>query len=90
MLTLTNHNYIDEEVKGKQLRECQNLLSSSILSKNLKIKIIRTLSVLYKCETFVSHTERGTYAVVFKNRVLRKIFGTKRDKVTENLRRLHN
>jgi hypothetical protein len=62
-------------------------LSPSVLYKNLEIKIIRTitLSVLYECETFVSHTEGGTYAEVFKNRVLRKIFGTKRDMVPEDL-----
>jgi len=27
---------------------------------------------------------------IFENRILRKIFGPKRDKVTEDLRRLHN
>jgi hypothetical protein len=30
----------------------------------------------------VSHTEGGTKAVVFMNRVLRRIFGPKRDEVT--------
>jgi hypothetical protein len=38
----------------------------------------------------VSHIEGGTEAEVFENRVLRKLFGPKRDEVTEGWRRLHN
>jgi hypothetical protein len=57
-----------------------------LLSKNLKINIYRTiiLPVLYGCETW-SLTLR-----VFENRVLRKIFGPKRDAVTGEWRKLHN
>ena len=58
------------------------LLSSSLLSKNLKIKMYRTIIlpvVLYGCETW-SLTLRGERRlVVFENRVLRRIFGPKRD-----------
>ena len=53
--------------------------------KNLKIKIQRTIIlpvVLYGCETW-SHTLRGERRLrVFENRVLRRIFGHKRDEVT--------
>ena len=59
--TLTNQNYIQEEIKGrlKSGNACYhsvlNLLSSGLLSKNLKIKIYRTKIfpvVLYGCETW--------------------------------------
>ena len=59
----------------------QNLLSSNLLSKKLKIKIYRTIIlpfVLYGFETW-SITLR-----VFENRVLRRVFGPKRDEVTGN------
>ena len=63
----------------------QNLLSSSLLSKKLKIKIYRTIIlpiVLYGCETWslTLCEERGQR--VFENRVLRRVFGPKRDEVT--------
>ena len=71
----------------------QNLLSSSLLSKNLKIKIYRTIIlpvVLYGCETW-SLTLREEHRLrVFENRVLRRIFGPKRDGVTGEWRKLHN
>jgi hypothetical protein len=62
----------------------QNLLSSSLLSKNIKIKIHRTIIlsvVLYGCETwsFTLREERRLRA--FENRVLRRIFGPNRDEV---------
>jgi hypothetical protein len=70
----------------------QNLLSSR-LSKNLKIRIYKTIIlpvVLYGCETW-SLSLREEYRLrVFENRVLRKIFGPKRDEVTWELRKLHN
>ena len=70
----------------------QNLLFSSFLSKNLKIKIYRTIIlpvVLYGCETW-SLTLREEHRLrVFENRVLR-IFGHKTDEVTGNWRKLHN
>ena len=71
----------------------QNLLSSSLLSKNLKLKIYRTILlpvVFYGCETW-SLTLREEYRLrVFENRVLRRIFGPKRDRVTGEWRKLHN
>jgi hypothetical protein len=71
----------------------QDLLSSSLLSKNTKFKIYRTIIlpvVLYGCETR-SLTLREEHRLrVFENRVLRRIFGPKRDEVTGEWRRLHN
>jgi len=69
----------------------QNLLSSS-LSKNLKIKIYRTIIlsfILYGCETWSLTLRKEGRLRVFENRVLR-IFGSKRDEVTGDWRHLHN
>ena len=58
--TLTNENSIQKEIKSRLklgnacYHSLQNLLFSSLLSKNLKIKIYRTIIlpvVLYGCET---------------------------------------
>jgi len=71
----------------------QNLLSPSLLSKNIKIKIYRTIIlpvILYGCETW-SLTLREVHGLrMFKIIVLRKIFYTKRDNVTRDKRRLQN
>jgi hypothetical protein len=57
-------------------------LSSRLISKNLKIKIYRTVIlpvVLYGCENW-SLTLREEHRLrVFENRVLRRIFGPKRE-----------
>ena len=71
----------------------QNILSSSLLSKNLKIKINRTIIlplVLYGCETWSLTLRKERRLRVFQNRVLRRIFGPKRDEVTGEWRELHN
>jgi len=71
----------------------QNLLSSSSLSKNLKIKIYRTIIlpvVLYGCETWSLTLREECNLRVFENRVLRRVFGPKRDEVTGEWRKLHN
>jgi len=67
-------------------------LSSRLLSKNLKIKIYRTiiLPVLYGCETWSLILREERKQGVFENMVLRRIFGPKRDEVTGEWRRLHN
>jgi hypothetical protein len=76
--TVTNRNLIQEEIKRRLNSACyhvvQSLLSSRLLSKNLKIRIYKMIIlpvVLYGCETWV-----------FENRVLRRIFGPKRVDVT--------
>jgi hypothetical protein len=71
----------------------QSLLSSHLLSRNVKVKIYKTIIlsvVLYECETW-SLTVREEHRLrVFENRVLRRIFGAERDKVTRDWRKLHN
>jgi hypothetical protein len=71
----------------------QNLAPSCLLSKNIKIKIYRNIIlpvVLYGCEN-VSLTLREERKLrVFENRVLRRIFGPKRDEVTGELSKLLN
>jgi hypothetical protein len=60
-----------------------SVLSSCLLSRNVKAKIYKTIIlpvVLYECETW-SLTLREEYRLrVFENRVLRRIFGSKRVK----------
>jgi len=71
----------------------QNLLSSSLLSKNIRIKIYRTISlpvVLYGCETWLLTLREEHRPRVFENRGLRRIFGPWRDKVAGEWRSLHN
>jgi hypothetical protein len=71
----------------------QSLLSSRLLSKNLKIGIYKTIIlpvVLYGCETWSLTLREEHRLKVFENRVLRRIFGPKRDEVTGEWRQLHN
>jgi hypothetical protein len=71
----------------------QSLLSSFLLSKNVKDKIYKTIIlpvVLYGYET-CSLTLRELHRLrVFENRVLRRTYGPKRDEVTEKWRKFHN
>jgi hypothetical protein len=63
----------------------QNLLSSSLFSKNLKIKIYRTIIlpvVLCGCETWSLTLREEPRLRVSENRMLRRIFGPKSDEVT--------
>jgi hypothetical protein len=68
-------------------------LSSRLLSRNVKVKIYKTIIVpfvLYGCETW-SLTLREEHRLrVFENRVLRGIFGPKREEVTGEWRELHS
>ena len=71
----------------------QNLLSSRLLSKNLKIKIFRTIIssvVLYGCEAWSLTFREERKLRMFENTVLRRIFGPRRDEVTGEWKRLHN
>jgi hypothetical protein len=70
-------------------RECchsvHSLFSSSLLSKSVKIKIHETIIlplVLYGCETWSLTLRVECRLRVFANKVLRRIFGPKRDEVT--------
>jgi len=97
--TITDQNSIQEEIKNrlKSGNACyhsvQNLLSSRLLSKNLKIKIYRTTIlpvVFYGCETWSLTLREERRLRVFENRMLRRVFGPKRDEVTGEGRKLHN
>jgi len=77
--TLTDQNSIQEEIKSrlKSGNACydsvQNLLSSRLLSKNVKIKIYRTIIlpiVLYGCETWSLTLREERRLRVFENRVM--------------------
>jgi hypothetical protein len=87
-LTLTNQNDIHDEIRSRLNSgtacsySVQNLLSSRLISKNLKTEIYKTVIlpvVLYGCETW-SVTLREEHRLrVSENRVLRKIFGPERE-----------
>jgi hypothetical protein len=67
-------------------------LSSRLLSRNVKVKIYKTIIlpvVLYGCETWSLILRDEHRLMVFENRVLKKIFGPKRDEVTGEWRKLH-
>jgi len=71
----------------------QHLLSSRLLSKNLKIEIYSTKIlpvVLYGCETWSLTLREERKLRVFENTVLRRIFGPRRYEVTGEWRSLHN
>jgi len=96
--TLTNQNSIAEEIKSRLrsgnacYHSVQNLLSSRLLSKNLKIKIYRTIIlpvVLDGRETWSLTLREERKLRVSENMVLRRIFGPRRDEVTGEWRRLH-
>ena len=71
----------------------EKILSSHVLSKKLKVNTYKTIIlpvVLYGCETW-SLTMREEHRLrVLENKVLRKIFGAKRDEITGEWRKLHN
>jgi hypothetical protein len=97
--TLTDQNCMHEELKSRLnlgnacYHSVQSLLSSHLLFKNVKIKIYKTIIlpfVLYGCETWSLMLREEHRLRVFENRVLRRIFGPKRDEVTGEWRKLHN
>jgi len=91
--TLTNQNFVQEEIKSRSksgstwYHSMQNLFSFSLLSKNIKIKIYRTIIlpvVLRGCETWSLTLREKCRLRVFENRVLRRIL------VNGEWRKLHN
>jgi hypothetical protein len=71
----------------------QSLLSSCLLSRNVKVKIYNTITlpvVLYGCETWSLTLREEHILRVFENRVLIRISGPKRDEVTGEWRKLRN
>jgi hypothetical protein len=97
--TATNQNLIQEEIKRRLnfgnacYNSFQSLLSSRLMSKKLKIKMYKTIIlhvVLCECKTWSLTLREERRLGVFENRVLRRIFGPKRDEVTGEWRKLHN
>jgi hypothetical protein len=99
-MTVPNQNLIQEEIKRRlnSGNACyhlvQNLLSSRLQSKNVKIRIYKAIIlpvIPYGCQTWsLTLREEHRRLRVFENRVLRRIFGPKKDEVTREWRKLHN
>jgi hypothetical protein len=96
--TVTNTNMTQKEIKRRLnsdnacYHSVQNLLSSQLLSKNLKNRIYKTMIlpvVLYGYKTWSLTLMKEQRLGEFENRVLR-IFISKRDEVTGEWRKLHN
>jgi hypothetical protein len=88
---VTNQNLIQEEIKRRF--NLGNACYHSVLPKNIKIRIYRTIIlpvVLYGCETWSLTLTEEHRLRVFENRVLGGIFGPKRDEVIGGWRKLHN
>jgi hypothetical protein len=97
--SLMDQNCMQEEIKSRlnSGNDCyhsvQGLLSSRLLSRNVKVKIYKTIIlpiVLYGCETLCVILREEVRLRVFENRVLRRISGPRRDEVTGEWRKLHN
>jgi hypothetical protein len=81
-IAVTSQNLIQEEIKRLNSgnacsHSVQGILSSRLLSKNLKIIIYKTTVlhvVLYGCETWSPTLRKEHRLRVFENRVLRRIF----------------
>jgi hypothetical protein len=91
---LKNQNSIQEEIKSrlKSGNACchlvQNILCYSLLSKNIKIKIYRTVIltvVLYGCKTWSLTLREERRLRVFEDRMLRRIFGPNSDEVKKGV-----
>jgi hypothetical protein len=68
-------------------------LSSRLLPKNIKIRIYKTIIlpvVLYECEIWSLTLRKEHKLRVFENRMLKRIFGLKREEVRGSWRKLHN
>jgi hypothetical protein len=81
---IINQNLIQEEIKRRLnsgntcCHSAQNILSSRLLSKNVKVRIYKIIImpvVLYGCETWSLALREKHKLRVFENRVLRRIFG---------------
>jgi hypothetical protein len=89
---LTDQNCMHEEINNRLhsgnacYHSVQSLLSSRLLSKNVKVKIFKTIIlsiVLRGCEARSLTLTEEHRLRMFENRVLRSVFGRKWDEVTE-------
>jgi hypothetical protein len=94
---LINQNSIQEEIKSRLksgnacYRSVQNLLSSSFVLKKLRYAELQYYLLFLWVLNVISFTLRKERRLrVFDNRVLRRIFGPRRDEVTWEWRKLHN
>jgi hypothetical protein len=96
--TLTNQNDIHDEIKSRLnsgdacYHSVQKRLSSNIIHKKLKTKIYKRVIlsvVLHVCGTWSLTLKEEHRLRVFENRVLKRIFGTKREE-DGSWRKLHN
>ena len=96
---VTSKNEVTEEIKSRLASgnacfySVQKLLTSRLISRKLKLKIYRTVIlpvILYGCESWSTTLADEHKLRVFENKVLRKIYGPKRDEMTGEWRRLHN
>ncbi|KAJ4430430.1 hypothetical protein ANN_22646 [Periplaneta americana] len=92
--TYYGRNDHDFKIKCRKQKTDVEAFVISLLSKNLKVRIYKTALilpvVLHGCETWTLTLREEQRLRMFENKVLRKIFGTKRDAVTEEWRKLHN
>ena len=71
----------------------EKILSSHLLSKKLKVNTYKTIIlpvVLYGCETWSLIFREEHRLRVCENKLLGKISGAKRDKITAEWRKFHN
>jgi hypothetical protein len=97
--TLTNKNSVQGEFKSRLksgdacYHSVQNLLSSSLLSLNLKVKVCRTIIlpvVWYECETWSLEFRDEESLTLLENMALKKTFGPNSCEVTGDWRKLRN
>jgi hypothetical protein len=98
-ITVTDQNCIHKEIKRRlnsrnaHYQLVQSLLSSCLLSGNVKVRIYKTIIlpfVLHGCKTWPLPLWEEHSLAVLENRVLRRILGPKWDKVMREWRKLHN
>jgi hypothetical protein len=98
-VAVSNQNCIHEEIKDRSSSDnayyhaVHNLLFFSLPSSKGNIKIYKTviLHVLFGFDTCTLTLTREELRLrVFEDRVLRRIFGSKRNEVTGGLRKLRN
>ncbi|KAJ4447468.1 hypothetical protein ANN_09475 [Periplaneta americana] len=93
--TSTTTAEIEKEEEEEEEDDDNDYIESLLflLSKNLKVRIHKTVIlpvVLYGRETWTLTLREEQRLRVFENKVLRKIFGAKRDEVRGEWRKLHN
>jgi hypothetical protein len=97
--TPTDQNCIQVEISSRLnagnacYNSIQSLLSSRLLAINVKVKTYKTIIlqvVLYGCETWYLTLREEHRLRVFENRVMRRIFGHRRDEVMGERRKLHS